>query len=207
MSHRTLSLPTSLNRRSNYTLRHLKNFLQHSESWCSLFVKRFPLQEKIFDHEKKRIPSNYVNIVGLTLLELIMAISIASILTTLAIPNVLSEISKYRLNGAAQQVFMDLMSARMKAVSHNRKVKIFFTGDHQYKICQDTNNDGAVDDCEGNSRIINIQDNYKGITINSNNNPIFHPRGNASNLATINLTNSSGTKNITIAITGRIQIS
>ena len=41
------------------------------------------------------------------------------------------------------------MSARMKAVSHNRKVKVFFTGNNQYKICEDADNNGSVDDCEG----------------------------------------------------------
>jgi type IV fimbrial biogenesis protein FimT len=100
----------------------------------------------------------------------------------------------------------DLMAARMKAVSQNKKVKIFFATDNQYKICDDFDGDGTVDDCEGDSRTINIQDNYKGITLNSTNNPTFHPRGTASNLATINITNVSGTKSITIAITGRVRI-
>jgi hypothetical protein len=48
--------------------------------------------------------------------------------------------------------------------------------------------------------------NYKGVTLSSTNNPIFSPRGTASNLATISITNSSGTKSITISITGRVHI-
>jgi hypothetical protein len=95
----------------------------------------------------------------------------------------------------------------MKAVSRNTRIKIFFSGADQYKICDDADNNGTVDDCEGDSKIINIQENYKGVILSSTNNPIFSPRGTASNLATISIANSSGTRNIVIAITGRIQVS
>jgi type IV fimbrial biogenesis protein FimT len=143
---------------------------------------------------------------GFTVSELLITIAIISILAVIAIPNIIGELPKYRLNGASRQIIGDLMEARMKSVRLNRKVKIFFTSDNHYKICDDSNNDNTVDDCEGNTKLVNIQDNYKGVTLESNNNPIFNPRGTASNLATINVTNSSGTKSITIAITGRVQL-
>jgi type IV fimbrial biogenesis protein FimT len=149
---------------------------------------------------------DYMYSAGFTLIELLIAIAVAGILATIAVPNVLTEVPKFRLNGATQQIFVDLMAARMKAVSQNKRVSIFFTTDNQYKICDDINGDGIVDDCEGDSRIINIQANYKGVTLSSNNNPTFHPRGTASNLATINITNLAGAKSITIAITGRVRI-
>jgi type IV fimbrial biogenesis protein FimT len=135
-----------------------------------------------------------------------IAIAIVGVLATIAVPNVLGEIPKFRLNGATQQVLGDLMAARMKAVSHNRKVKVFFASENQYKICDDADNNGTVDDCEGDAKIVNIQNNYKDVTLDSSgNNPAFYPRGTASNM-TINITNSYGTKTITIAITGRIKI-
>ncbi|HSE88362.1 MAG TPA: GspH/FimT family pseudopilin [Candidatus Binatia bacterium] len=150
--------------------------------------------------------TKYCNQSGFTITELVIAIAIMSILAVVATPNLINELSKYRLKGAARQIFGDLTEARMKSTRLNRKVKVFFMDNKNYKICDDSNNDGTVDDCEGDAKLINIQDNYKKVTLDSNNNPIFSPRGTASNLATINVTNSSGTQSITIAITGRVKM-
>ena len=80
MSHRTFRLPGTLNKLSIYALSSLKTFIQDSDIRCSLFFGRFLLQSKHFEHEVNRTPSNYLNYTGLTLVELIMAISIVGIL-------------------------------------------------------------------------------------------------------------------------------
>jgi type IV fimbrial biogenesis protein FimT len=146
------------------------------------------------------------NQLGFTVTELFIVIALISILAVIAIPNIMNEIPKYRLNGAARQVVGDLMQARMKATRLNRKVKIYFTAGNQYRLCDDIDNDGTVDNCEGDAKVWNIEDNFKGVTLTSNNNPIFNPRGTASNLATISVANTAGTKSITVAITGRVRV-
>jgi len=102
---------------------------------------------------------------GFTLIEMMIVIAIMAIFVGIAVPNFLSYMPKHRLNGAARQVMGDLMAARMKAVSLNHRVKVFFYSNHQYKICDDANNDGTVDDGEGNVQVKDIHSNYHDVTL------------------------------------------
>ena len=133
-------------------------------------------------------------------------IGIMGIVASIAIPNYIGWLPKARLNGAARQVMGDLMAARMKAITQNNDFKIFFLANsHDYMILDDDDNDGTADVGEGTDTK-DIRDEYHDVTIFSNNDPIFSPRGTATNLPTITLTNSSGSKDITISIAGRVKI-
>ncbi|MBU4184602.1 MAG: GspH/FimT family pseudopilin [Proteobacteria bacterium] len=146
---------------------------------------------------------------GFTIIEMMIVIAIMAILTGIAVPNYLAYLPKSRLNGAARQVMGDLMAARMKAVKLNHRVKVFFYSNHEYKICDDANNDTTIDDGEGDVQLRDIQTEYYDVTLSANNNPIFQPNGTASNLPTINLdslSNSSWSKSITISSAGRVKI-
>ncbi|MDO8785269.1 MAG: GspH/FimT family pseudopilin [Syntrophales bacterium] len=136
---------------------------------------------------------------GFTLIELLIVIAIMGIMADIAVPNFQTFMAQRRLNGAARQVMSDLMAARMQAITQNRDVQVTFP-----------TSEGAsyTVDATGTPVVKNIQTlyGYYDVTVFSNNNPIFSPRGTATNLPRITLTNSRGPKYVTVAITGREKI-
>ncbi|MCK5244371.1 MAG: type II secretion system protein [Desulfobacterales bacterium] len=142
---------------------------------------------------------------GFTLIEIIVAFAVLAIVASIAVPALLSQMPKWRLNGAARQVMGDLMAARMKAVKLNHRVKVFFVDDHQYEICDDVNEDATVTDREGDVEYRDIHSQYPDVTVINANDPVFRSRGTAAN-RTITLKNSSGSKDIIVNITGRVRI-
>ena len=133
---------------------------------------------------------------GFTLIELIVIIAIVTIFAGIAVPNFLSYMPKYRLNGAARQVMGDLMAARMQAVSQNTTVTVAWVSNHEYKI-------STADE----EKTVDIQTNYRDVTIVKEFSDIgFYSRGTASPRS-ITLTNSTGLeKKVSVAITGRVKI-
>ena len=143
---------------------------------------------------------------GFTLAELMVTIAVIAVMTSIAIPAFISWMPGMRLNGAARQVMGDLMGARMNAVKQNNEFKIFFNSPaaNQYQILDDDDNDGTADGGEAITTK-NIQDNYNDVTFSATSNPIFYPRGNAFG-TTVTVTNSSGSKDVKVALTGRVKI-
>ena len=132
---------------------------------------------------------------GFTLIELIVIIAIVGVFAAIAVPNFLSYMPKYRLNGAARQVMGDLMAARMKAVKENTTVTVARVSNHEYKISTTSE-----------EKTIDIQSNYRDVTIVGIFTDIsFYSRGTASPRA-ITLTNSTNSKKVSVAITGRVKI-
>lgn len=128
---------------------------------------------------------------GFTVMELLAAITIASILMAVAVPHLLDWLPTLRLSSAARQVATDLQVARMRAISQNASNTITFSG--------------STYSYNGNSRDVGAL--FPGITISSApTNPVFTPRGTASTTGTITLTNGSATKNIVVSAVGRVNI-
>ena len=116
-----------------------------------------------------------------------------------------SQLPTLRLNGATRQVVSDFMGAKMQAVTQGNKHRVTFLDDQQYTILDDDNSNGKPDPGE---RLVtrDIQTDYVDVTLTSTNNPIFHPRGTASNLGTVTLKNSAGSQSISVGITGRVKV-
>ena len=142
---------------------------------------------------------------GYTLTELLITLSIIGIIATLSGTWLLEQIPTLRMRGAVRQVRSDCLAARMAAVNQGNKFRIIFRDSYRYDILDDDNNNGKHDPGEEmQSRDLRID--YSDVTLRSTNNPIFHPRGTASNLATITLMNSVESKTLTVGITGRVKV-
>jgi type IV fimbrial biogenesis protein FimT len=143
---------------------------------------------------------------GFTVVDLIIGTAMIAILATVAVPNMQPLMRTYRLNGAAREVMSDLMAARMKAVSQHRRVKIFFTDAYVYNVCDDGNGDNSVDNCEGSAQTHDLQTDYPGVSVSATDHPTFKPMGTAVGNEEITLTNTTGTKTISVSITGQVKI-
>lgn len=153
---------------------------------------------------KTNVVLKFCNQKGLSIIEIIVAVAILATLTGIAMPVYSGMKPSIRLSGATRQIMGDLMWARMQAISQNNEIKVFFLDDHRYKILDDDNGNGIVDSGEL-TLTKDMHDEYYDVNFSWTANPIFHPRGNASP-ATVILTNSNGTRTVTIAITGRVKI-
>ena len=131
-----------------------------------------------------------------TLVELLVATVVFSVLAGIAVPQFIAFRPKNRLNGAARQVYSELMWARAKAVNENRTYVVTFPTSYTIQIAGST------------TRVVNIQTDYSDVTLTSSASSVtFSSRGTTDVTPTITLTNSGGTKTVTLRITGTASIS
>lgn len=142
---------------------------------------------------------------GVTLIELLIVVGILGVVVVGTQWWLMAQLPKWRLEGAVRQLVSDLAAAKMKAVMERHRQRIFFPDDHQYLILDDHNNNGKIDPGEP-TESIDIHERYRDVMLSANNNPSFLPRGTAHNFGSIRLSNSSGSRIITIGITGRIKV-
>ena len=140
---------------------------------------------------------------GFTLLELLLSTCIIGVLAQLVAMNMLGQMPQRRLSGATRQMTWDLMRARMQAIKLRHNVQVTFVDAHTYTIWIDTNNNGVAD--SGEEEVKNVYNTYRGVNVTSTNTITFNSRGASHNAATITLTNSRGSKSITVNIAGFIQ--
>jgi len=133
---------------------------------------------------------------GFTLVETVMALSLVGFLVYGGVYSFQRLIPKFHLQSGIWQVTSGLNQARFRAVWSGAPVRVRFVPSGFTLERQD--------DVAGVWRITRTAV-LEGVAVRANNNPIFHPQGTVSNLATINVSNRHGAYRITIAITGRIR--
>jgi len=133
---------------------------------------------------------------GFSIAELLTAVAVFGIVGAVAVPQFVSFRPKNRLNGATRQIYSQLMWARSKAVTENGSYVVTFPTNQTMLITGST------------TRTVNIQPDYVDVTVSSTASTItFSSRGTSDVAPTITLTNSGGTKTVTLKITGSATIS
>jgi type IV fimbrial biogenesis protein FimT len=146
---------------------------------------------------------------GFTVAELLVGCAIFGVLAAISVPQFVAFQPQMRLNGASREVFGQLMKARAKAVEENNNYVVSIPGSQSLSILDDNNNNGTADVGETSSTV-SIQINYPDVTITKatgHPDPVFLPRGTAQGSTTLTLTNSAGSRTVTVNLTGVVKIS
>lgn len=144
----------------------------------------------------KKLSSPRTQKSGFSLTETIVSLSIIVLIAAAVSASFLNSAPKYRLQSAVREVHSRLNYARFKAIFEEEKIRVkFYTTGYALEKFDEDRKEWKQE------RKFPLQ----GVSLQANNNPIFHPGGTVSNLASITLSNSWGAYRITLAISGRIK--
>ena len=172
---------------------------------------------------------------GFTMVELLIVIAILGVLLAIAVPNYMDYLPKHRASGATRQLFTEMQSSKMKAISENNDYVITFdTSNNSYSIYDDGDNNFATMGAETGELIktVNISDAFSGISFGyvSGNDPdgsgisssvtftgtppsvIFRPTGVANKTGEVYIKPTSDIapkerqRAVTVKLTGRIRM-
>ncbi len=143
---------------------------------------------------------------GFTLAELMVSLGVFAILTSIAVPQFTALQPGMRLNGASREILAQLLWARAKAVEQNNRFAVSFPDNHTLLILDDKNNNGVADVGES-IKTVDIQTDYRDVTVTkSGGDPTFHSRGTAVGTTTLTVSNASGSRTVTVSLTGIVKI-
>ena len=132
---------------------------------------------------------------GFTVIELIVVLALVTICLAIAMPDIATFSSGYKLKAAAREVATDLQLTRSLAVKENKTFQVVF-GTNSYQVIRLS--DGIV------AKSRSFGPDYPDLNL-TNVSITFDPRG-ISNGNTVTVTNPRGTKNVSVAATGRVMI-
>jgi prepilin-type N-terminal cleavage/methylation domain-containing protein len=149
-----------------------------------------------------------LNTKGLSLVELLVAVVILAILSSIAAPGVSRWVESYRVKTKSRQLISDLQLAKMKAVTEKANYQVIFdAANARYYI----NKVGAAVPPLSQWRILADATNpyyARGVTFTQNfagNAAVFTPIGEAS-VGTVTVNGGTQTRTVSVATSGRINI-
>jgi type IV fimbrial biogenesis protein FimT len=137
-----------------------------------------------------------------------VSLGVFAILTSIAVPQFTAFQPGMRLNGAAREILAQLLWARAKAVEQNNNFVVSFPNNHTLSILNDKNSNGVADAGES-TKTVDIQTDYRDVIVTKgvgDPDPIFHSRGTAAAETTLTVTNSSGSREVRVRVTGIVKI-
>jgi type IV fimbrial biogenesis protein FimT len=145
---------------------------------------------------------------GFTLLEIIVVVGILALATAIAVPNMINWRIRAQLRSAAENLKLDLLSAKSRAARENTDVFFLLDPDQgSYRIYFQRS---GADETSVISRSlppsVHFYTGHPGYTLDDND-TFFTPRGTTNDGGTVVIVNSIGErKTITISSLGRIRI-
>lgn len=136
---------------------------------------------------------------GFTVTEMVVTLSVVSVVASLALPATGGLLDRYRLSSAVSQVAMEVTRARMQAVGQNRWVRLKMTSDG---IVREVSGNGTTFTQDGNAAPLPT-----GVEImfGGSGGPKFNRQGIASNSAYVLMTNSQGNRVLWVNVLGRVK--
>lgn len=138
---------------------------------------------------------------GFSLVETLISLAIAGLMSALAVPNLMALNARIEADVFAKQISSELRWARQWAISKQDRVRLVFDQDRQAIVAQ-----------VGSDRVQHHQLSYqhKGLEIDEPSagpDVVFHPSGRSATATTIQFRNRQGhTRAITVSLTGRVSM-
>jgi prepilin-type N-terminal cleavage/methylation domain-containing protein len=156
------------------------------------------------------VPTPLRHNAGFTLTEILVVTVLIGLLAQVSATVALDMMPRYRLQGATKRFAWDLMRTRILAIKQNQAFTIRLADAHTYTIWRDLDGDGNVDVGEPFDKTVDIHDTLPGVTVTTGD-PypillVYNSRGVPPAALRFTVANGSGTRNVMVRLTGKIDL-